>query len=142
MDHIDQAVYETVHNSEMPAKEIARRIGMSHQILINKANPQCETHKLTLLESVAIQLVTGSKSIHRAVGVELSIDDSDLPVTKNNLLESVLSASKEHGDVVGAVQAALADGRFTLREKERCQKEIDESMSALSELRKSIISHF
>ena len=55
MDHIDQAIYDTVHNSELSAKQIAPLMGVGHQVLINKANPQTETHKMSLREAVALQ---------------------------------------------------------------------------------------
>ncbi|EGG93550.1 putative bacteriophage protein [gamma proteobacterium IMCC1989] len=139
MDHVDQAVYDVIHNSDISTKDIAQRLGMSHQVLINKANPQQEFHKMTLREALAIQLITGNHGIHRAVETELGVSENK-PVLKN-LLESVLVASKEHGDVVREVQQAMEDGRFTLREKEKCQKEIDDAMKALTELRQAVISH-
>ena len=139
MDHIDQAVYDTVHNSDVSAKEIAQRLGMSHQVLINKANPQSEFHKMTLRESLAIQLITGNYRIHKAIDTELGVKGEG-PSLKS-LLESVLIASKEHGDVVRAIQESIEDGRFTLREKEQCQKEIDDAMNALNDLRKAVVSH-
>lgn len=139
MDHIDQAIYDTVHNSSVSAKEISQRLGMSHQVLINKANPQSEFHKLTLREALAIQLITGNDRIVKAMEVEL---DMNQPHTATEcLLEAVLKASKEHGDVVKAIHEALEDNRFTLREKEQCQREIDEAIEALQSLRASVIAH-
>ena len=139
-DHIDQAVYETVHDSDVRTKEIATRLGMSHQVLINKANPQSEFHKLTLRESIALQLITGSRRIHTAMGVELDID-ANPAVSPDSLLKSILSASKEHGDVVRAVHSALEDGHLTLREREQCHREIDEEIEALQNLRAAIVRH-
>lgn len=139
MDHIDQAIHTTVHDSDIPAKDIAQRLGMSHQVLINKANPQSEFHKLTLREALALQLITGSRRILQAMDTELSLSGG---VNKSKgLLESVLAASREHGDVVRAVQEALEDNRFTLRERELCQKEIDEAVNALHELRASVVNY-
>jgi hypothetical protein len=124
----------------MKTVDIAKRLGMSHQVLINKANPQSEFHKLTLREAVAIQLMTGNHRIHEAVGVELS--ESEQPETnKRGLLETVIQASCEHGDVVKAINDAMEDGRFTLRERERCQREIDEAFEALKALQKAIVNH-
>jgi len=137
MDHIDQAIYDTVHSSAISAKSIAKRLGMSHQVLLNKANPQSEFHKLTLREAVAIQLITSNNSIHRAIGIELASVD-ELP--QAGLLETVLAASREHGDVVRAIDEALSDGRFTLREVEACQQEIDDAIKALTALRQSIVA--
>ena len=138
MDHLDMAVYDIVHNSELPAKAIASRIGTNHQVLINKANPQCETHKLTLREAISIQLITGRSNILRAMQTELGIAKDESP--KESLLEALLVASGEHGDVVNCIKDALADGRFTPREREQCQQEIDEAISALTRLRQRVVT--
>lgn len=139
MEQVDQAVYETVHNSSIPAKDIASRIGMSHQILLNKANSSNETHKLTLRESIAIQLVTGDTSIHRSMGLELeSVNQVE---SSKGLMETLVIVSKEHGDVVSSVYEALSDGKITNRENENCQREIDEQMKALERLRSALVSH-
>ncbi|ADZ91073.1 hypothetical protein GV054_09020 [Marinomonas mediterranea] len=139
MDHIDQAIYDTVHDSDMPPKEIARRLGSNYQVMINKANPQNETHRLTLRESVAIQLLTGNHAIYRAMGLELSIKAEESKSL--SILECVLNAGKEHGDVLSTIQKALADGRLTLREQEQCQREITEAIEALMALRKAVLQH-
>ena len=140
MDHIDRAIYDTVHGSDMPCATIAKKGGMSHQVLINKANPGCETHKLGLLESVAIMLITGDHSIYRAIGIELELDAQPVP-HKLGILESALLASKEHGDVLRTLHEALNDGKLTLREKEACHREIDEAIASLKQLQLEIYAH-
>jgi len=136
MDQIDQAVHDLVHESEIPAKVIAARMGVSHQILLNKANPQSEFHKLTLREAVAIQLITGDNRIQRAVDVELGKNKK--VINGKCLIESVIHTTVEHGDVVKTIHQSMSDKRFTLREKEKCQKEIDEAIDALTELRLAV----
>ena len=140
MDHIDQAIYDTVHNSDMPPKEIARRLGFNYQVLINKVNPQNETHRLTLRETLAIQLLTGNHAIYRAMGTELSMNAEDkAPVL--GIMESALKAGKEHGDVIQSIYTALEDGRMTMREQESCQREITEAIEALMQLRESVLTY-
>ncbi|MFD2177783.1 phage regulatory CII family protein [Veronia pacifica] len=138
MDHIDTAIYATVHDSNISARLIAQHLGNSHQVLINKANPQNDTHKLSLREALAIQLITGNRRIYEAMGTELDLLKDNSPST--NLLESVLRATAEHGDVVRAIQNSLNDGIFTLREREKCQQEVNEAISALEALRKAIVT--
>lgn len=140
MDHIDRAIYDTVHGGDMSCAAIAKKSGMSHQVLINKANPGCETHKLGLLESVAIMLITGDQSIYRAIGTELEID-AQPAAHKLGILESALLASKEHGDVLRTLHEALNDGKLTLREKEACHREIDEAIASLKQLQIEIYAH-
>lgn len=138
MDHIDQAIHSTIHESDIPAKEIAQRLGMSHQVLINKANPQSEFHKMSLREALAVQLITGSTRIHDAMAVELDVNET---IPSKSVVDSILLACKEHGDVVSVVHGALEDGRFTLREREDCQREINELITALVTLRESVVKH-
>ncbi|WP_434361033.1 phage regulatory CII family protein [Parasalinivibrio latis] len=138
MDHLDTAVYSTVHDSAVPARQIAQQLGMSHQVLINKANPQSDSHKLSLREALAVQLITGNYRIHEAMATELALQRADAPPS-TSLLESVLKATAEHGDVVKAIQNALEDGVFSLRERERCQQEVNEAIRALETLRKAIV---
>ncbi|UTW01201.1 phage regulatory CII family protein [Marinomonas rhizomae] len=138
-DHIDQAIYDTVHNSDLSAKQIAPLLGTGHQVLLNKANPQSETHKMTLREAVAIQLVTGNHAIYRAMGMELSIKAKQ--AAPLGILESVLKAGKEHGDVLTVIHKSMEDGRLSMREQEQCQREITEAIEALMDLREAVLEH-
>ena len=138
---IDTAVYTTVHDAEMPVKKIAQHLGMSHQVLINKCGLHSEHHKLSLKESVALQIITGDRSIHRAMGVELdeSLGETAAPdVRKRGLGRSVLDACREHADVVRRIHDAMDDGVMTSREAEMCQREIDDEIIALRRLSLSI----
>ena len=142
MDQIDIAVHDTLHNSGMEPKKIADNMGMGHQILLNKANPNSEFHKLTLREAIGLMKITGSTRILDAMAAELGVDkptQEKLPIP--GVLEAVLVATAEHGDVVNVIRQSLADGRFTLREKESCQKEIGEAMEALSILQPAVVVH-
>lgn len=140
MDHIDRAIYDTVHNSEKGCSQIAKDIGISHQVLINKANPQCESHKLGLLEAMAIMRSTSNHAIYRAIGLELEID-SNPKAKPMGVLEAALLASKEHGDVIRAIHEGLEDGTLNLREKEACHREIDEAIESLRQMQQAIVQH-
>ena len=136
MDQIDQAVYDIVHESEMPAKAIASRISMGHQVLLNKANPQNETHKLSLREAVAIQIITGDFSIYRAMGVEIGADE--IEDCGSTISECLLSLTKAHGAAFGAIHNAISDSVLTSREREACQKELDTLEEEISIMRRKI----
>lgn len=140
MQHIYQAIYSVVHNSNISVQEIADLMGIRYQTLVNKANPRSDTHNFTFLETIQLQLVTGNSAINRAIDIELKRNQADSKESKQNLLESVLSASKEHGDVVRVIQEAIEDGRFTSREQEQCQQEIDEAIKELNALRLSVVA--
>jgi len=139
MDHLDQAIYNTVHNADLSTKELAQQLGISPQVLINKANPTAEYHKLSLRESIGLQKATNNFRIHEAVGIELEIEKTG--VDQSSVLKAVLSAAKEHGDVVRAVQEGMSNRSLTAREAEICQVEISESIEALHSLRKTIVKY-
>lgn len=141
MRHIERAIHDTVmHSPEMTCEEIAARLGRGAQVLRNKANPDQEGHIMGYMEMVAIMAMTGDYSAHRATGDYLA---SLKPASTNQkpLIQIVLDACKEHGDVVACVQKALGDGRFTLREKGDCAREIDEAIAMLTELRQAVAQH-
>ncbi len=143
MDQIDIAVHETVHKSEIKCKEIAATLGMSNQVLINKANSQNEFNKLTLREAVAIQKITGSTAIHEAVGLELGINSVVLkePEKPVSLVEALLTVVSECGDVSRATREAMDDGRLTEREKAEMQREVTEAIDSLMAMRLAIKEH-
>lgn len=143
MDNLDTAIHNTLHKSNLCAKAISSEMGIVHQVLVNKANPQTDSHKLTVREALQMQLITGNYAIHTAMTNELNLasKQSVAPKPQLGVLESVLLAGKEHGDVLRSITEAMADGRFTLREQEDCQREITEAIEALTQLRESILAH-
>ncbi len=142
MDMIDIAIHRTVHESGIPAKEIAQQMGMSYQVLINKANPTSEFHKMSLREALALQKITGTTAIHEAVGIELGLrivpEEAQKP---KSLVEAMLTVVSECGDVSRAFKDAMADGRLTEREKADMQKEINEAIDSLYQMRLAIKEH-
>ena len=134
MDQLDIAIHATVHDAELSTNDISARLGMSRQILLNKANPQSDTHKLTVREAVALQIVTCDDRINRAMQLAVPSD----PGPQVPLLTSVLTVCREQGDVVRVIDEALKDGKLSLREAEMCQKEIDDLMHALADLRSQL----
>lgn len=142
MDNLDTAIHNTLHQSDMDAKTISTEMGIVHQVLVNKANPHTDSHKLTCREALQMQLITGNHAIHIAMTNTLNVTNKAANgVPEVGILESVLAAGKEHGDVLRSITDAMADGRFTLREQEACQREITEAIEALTQLRESILTH-
>lgn len=143
MDNLDTAIHNTFHQSSLCSKAISSEMGIVYQVLVNKTNPHTDSHKLTCREALEMQLITGNHAILTAMTNTLNIASKAAADTRPNVgvLESVLMAGKEHGDVLRSITDALADGRFTLREQEDCQREITEAIDALTQLRESILTH-
>lgn len=144
MDHLYSAIGATVHDSALPAKQLASILALGHQVLLNKANENCESNKLNVHEAVALMKASGSIRILEAMALEVGGVQVVSTATKRpqgNILMTTLAAAREHGDVMRAVETALTDNRFTSRERETCHLEIDEAIDALVALRKAVTDH-
>lgn len=139
MDHFTQSIYDLVHKSNVGTAHIAEVLGMSHQILINKANPFNTHNKLSVHELHAIQVLTGNCIVLRAMQADLVLATlKDAPVS---ILEAMISNGKECGDVFRVVQEALADNKITERERAGILKEIRDAIASLERTELAVIAH-
>jgi len=139
MQQIETAIYNTVFNGKLSTDELALALGKSAQVLRNQANPNNETHKMGLLESVAVQKAQGTSAIHDAVGRSLGV--ANLPLTDKqpkSVMDALLDVVKEHGDVGGAIRDAFKDGNFTAAEKHNCLQQATEEIQALIVLQEAL----
>lgn len=145
MERLDQAIYNTVHNSsengeKIKTSEFAKALSIGQQILNNKANPQSEQNKFSPHELVGLMVRAKSTRIAEAMIEEVE-DQIRVKDSVIALLPALLAVSREHGDVHRAIEAAIADNRLTAREREQCCREIDEAIAAYATLRSAIASH-
>jgi Phage regulatory protein CII (CP76). len=142
MDHIDSAIYDTVHNSGLAPKQLAELMGMSHQVLLNKANPQCEANKFSVHELMALQRHALSTRIVEAMCLELGFNAlGPVKAKAESLMDAMLTVVAECGDVSRAVHDSLEDGKLTNRERNEMQREINEAIDALMSMRLAIKEH-
>lgn len=136
MDQLDLAVHGTVHDSVLPAKSLADRVGVGYQVLLNKANPNSDGHRLTLREALALMLVSDNHSILSVMASELGYElrETGVVAQPDDLLTVVLRCVKEQGDVARVVADSVADGLVCAREAKRIREEIEQAKQALSEL--------
>ncbi|RBO83405.1 phage regulatory CII family protein [Marinomonas aquiplantarum] len=139
MDYFQQSLHDLVHQSNQSSKDISAALGMSHQVLINKVNPNNTVNKLTVHELHAIQLLTGNDVVLRAM--QGSIILSALKDAPCSIVEAVVSNGKECGDVFSAVQEAMADNRLTERERSKILKEIREAIASLQRTELAVLAH-
>lgn len=136
MEQIEQAVYDTIHNSEMSTAQIAQMMGMGAQVLRNKASATNDTHKLSLLEAIAIVRITGDTSIVRAINLETEgVGKSDESKT---VFSAVMDAGVNQGELLSVINESLDDGIITVRENEKCQRQIQIIIESFEQLSKSI----
>ncbi len=139
MSHLNQAMHDLVHKSEMSTTEISETLGIGRQILTNKVNPENEYNKLTVHELHAIQVLTGNDVVLRAMQAEFVL--SVLRDAPTSILEAMINQGKEIGDVFAAVQEALADNHLSERERSKILKEIREAITSLEVLMQAVIAH-
>lgn len=138
MQNLDIAITETIHNSDISAKEIAERMGKSHQVLLNKANPNNDTHHLTLHEGAAAIKATGNMAILDALSSMFGYGDYAQKPKTECMIEALLNAMKENADIGLAVHSAVMDGKLTVTEKNEIIREIREAKTALIDLEKAV----
>lgn len=126
--NILDAFYNTVHNSAGGAEALAIRMGMSAQILRNKALPSNSANKASLEDADRVMALTGDYELLHAlarshgfvcVRVEQDATASDLAV-----LEMVTKVWAASGDVGSEVHASLADGVVEARELEKVESAV------------------
>lgn len=141
MDQLDLAIQATAMNAPGGMKGLAQKMGVNHQTLINKCNPNSETHRLTLREAMAMMLNTGDVQILEVLASELGYTvEPKASRAAKDLMAAVLSANAEHGDVGRAIQDAFADGRLTPREVAKVRDEVGEAKAALDSLLDTVVT--
>ncbi|WP_010323651.1 phage regulatory CII family protein [Marinobacterium stanieri] len=142
METLDSAIYDTVHADGADTLELATQMGMSRQILLNKANPQCDTNKFSPHELVALQLHTGNRRIAEAMCMEVGMNALAPASNKpQSILNAMLTVTSECGDVARVIEKSLVDGRLTARERSEVQREINEAIDSLMGMRLAIKNH-
>jgi hypothetical protein len=117
MEEVHRAIHETVLASG--PKELAHKMGMSHTTLLNRANPNDDTHRLNVEQLLQIMLHSGDASVLRATA-------------------ALLSMSAEVADVTRAVADALEDGKVSQTEKQLIKRELLGARESLDVLEASI----
>ncbi|MDC8756240.1 phage regulatory CII family protein [Janthinobacterium fluminis] len=137
--NIADAFHKTVHAALGGCEALAVRLGMSAQVLRNKANPNNASNKALLEDADRVMGITGDFQVLHALAanhgfvcikVEADVSASDMAV-----LEVVTRVWSANGDVGAEVHRALADGRVEKREVVKVEVAIYQAQRALLELR-------
>lgn len=141
MDQLDLAIQTTAMNAPGGMKGLSQKMGVNHQTLINKCNPNSDTHKLTLREALAMMINTGDVQILEVLAAELGYRlEQKQSRPARDLMSAVLTADAEHGDVGRTIHEALMDGRLTPREVATIRDEVSEAKRSLDELLSTVVS--
>nr|WP_315481485.1 phage regulatory CII family protein [uncultured Undibacterium sp.] len=132
------AFYRTVFDAEGGPESLAPRLGMSAQVLRNKANPNIQTNHPTLTDIDRVMTFTGNVSVLHALAknqshVCIAIDDH-ANACDTAILELVAKVWSTNGDVGQAVNDTLADGRVEAHEVRRVDEAIHRTVTALHDM--------
>ncbi|MDN4057142.1 phage regulatory CII family protein [Massilia sp. YIM B02769] len=129
------AFYQTVHGAVGGCEALAVRLGMSAQVLRNKANVHSTTNKPTFEEADRICGITGDHRMVHAfaqnhgyvcVRIEDGAEASDMA-----LLEMVAKVWQTNGEVGAEINQALADGKVDRAEVIRVRNAVKRAERAL-----------
>jgi hypothetical protein len=130
---VHDAAYHLAHAYPGGVPALAQRMGMSANTLQHKVSLTNSTHHLTLRECVAMQDISGDKRVVQAMCGALGGVFLDMGYdTRNTTMEQVMHMAKEFGDVLAAVNDAVADGRVTHNEMQDCERQAAELQAALN----------
>ncbi|TWI65187.1 phage regulatory protein CII [Pseudoduganella lurida] len=136
--NILDAFYRTVHDAVGGCEALAVRLGMSAQILRNKANPNNPANRVLLEDVDQVMGITGDIRVlhalaanhgHVCVRTDPAASASDLAV-----LELVVQVMTGNGDVGAEVNRTLADGRVERHEIEAVEAAVYRTNQAMQQL--------
>lgn len=137
MDDFLRATHAAVVDNE--AKTLATNMGLPHVSLLQRANPDNDSHNLTIQHLFGILLHSQDMRPLHALADAFGFDlESRQPVTSKELTGAVLHMHAEVADVTKAVTEAMADGRVCRVEKEVIKREISQAQNSLDVLAESV----
>lgn len=148
MKSVDQAIHDTVHDwKKRTGREIcqlAAQVNISEGRLYNQTNIKQENHIANINTIRALILATEDTQILESMAYEAGKIVSCQPdyedLSDLALLDVILHANKEHGDVSQAINSALDNGEISRNESLEIESEIMEAVSVLMGLRDKIKS--
>jgi hypothetical protein len=134
MNQLDLAIHSTVHDYADGTQALADSMGMSRQILINKACSTTENAYFSPAQMAQLQNITGNYAINDA----LSAMEQHRAKPEKDLTSSVLMVSKDFAGVVTEVTEAMADNVMTERERRQCLDSVNQLLDDAEQLKHSI----
>lgn len=137
MEEIHRAIHETVLDAG--PKQLAHMMGVSHTSLLNRSNPNDDSHRLTFEQVLQILATSNDFRVLHAMadafGFQVVAKQAAQP---KGLQAAVLHMHDEIADVTKAVVEALEDGHVSQVEKQQITRSIAEASTALDVLSASV----
>lgn len=132
MSTLKDRLYNTIHRNAKPLKAIAEEIGMSENYLSRAALPDLEESdtgsgcRFPLKKLVPLIRATDDYAIldfiEDSVG-RVAVHVPPATITNREVYRLAMQAVKQFGELMGGLDAGLADGKLTAAEKDRISKE-------------------
>lgn len=121
------------------AKHVAAQLGLPHVSLLQRANPDNDSHRLTINHLFSILLHTGDMRPLIALANEFGFDlvATVRPVPRG-LMEGMQGVGKEVAELTLAVHRALEDGSVNQVEKASIRREIGHVRKELDVMEQSV----
>lgn len=119
-------------------RELAPLLGVPHNTLQHKLNPDNKTHHLQLAEAARLVWVTGLPYVLQAMGAPVNLVPSRTrpDPADGDPLEAFYALQLAHADLVaGAVDALRHGGAISANEYRRIEFAANEAMAAINALR-------
>ena len=129
MQDLNQSIYSVCHDSDIGPKDIALTMGVGHQVFLNKANTNNDTHHFTAPQLVQLQKITGSNLITTTMAALLR-----KPVKGERVEDLCMQSVVEHTEAIQAVYATSNGQPLTARQVTKARREIAEAKQALEKL--------
>ncbi|MVW75369.1 phage regulatory CII family protein [Pseudomonas xionganensis] len=137
MEEVHRAIHETVLDAG--PKQLAHLMGMSHTSLLNRCNPNDDTHRLNVEHLLQIMLHSRDSRVLAALAHEFGFElVAKQPVKATGLQAAVLHMHDEIADVTKAVVEALEDGHVSQHEKQQIRRAIGEARTSMEVLLASV----
>lgn len=125
-----RVIHDEVHR--FGVGRLATMMGIPERAPYNKVNPHTEEHALTTAQLMQVISITGSALILSALARSAGLSATIAPHgVAGDLVMSVISASKESGDVLAVFNAEAADGHWSMPDAQRLEREANEAITAL-----------
>ena len=142
-----ECLYQTIHRNGKPLKAIAEEIGMSESYLSRSALPDMEDSetgtgcRFPLKKLIPLIHSTDDYSVIDSIEHSLGRGATRLPKASNDpsdVCRLTMQSVKEFGQLMSEVEASMADGKISQKERSRIRKEGYEAVQAIVNLIKSI----
>lgn len=142
MNQVEFAVHQTAHGTRRgDLADMAKYLGIGEQVLRNKVNPEQEQSRLYFDEFIRMMRKDGDLRILYAIAAEFgcTLAPPGCKVTPT-VVNALLEANADNGDLTREVVDAMADGKITQAELARTRERINVARTALDGLEQSLIA--